>query len=236
MQLLAPIQYVLAEPTRGFAEFVQTAGNVNELREENTRLREQIDRLTRETVRLPELERENQDLLAQLNLKRARPESQWVTAKVIYYDPSNLSQSITVNSGSTDGVRLGMTVVTPRGIVGRVIRVSPSTSRVLLITDPSSSVTAMIQKTRAKGVVNGQRRSFLSMKYIQQSEVIRTGDVVVTSGVGGLFPEGIMIGHVVDVSQRDVDVFKEARLEPEVDFASLDTVLVLTSHLPLNLE
>ncbi len=236
VRALAPVQSILFGPSLGLSEFVRTLQSISDLRQENIRLREQVGRLTSETVRLPQLERENQELLGQLNLKRAKPDYQWVTAKVIYSDPSNLVQSVTIDRGTADGVREGMTAITPRGLVGRVVRVSPATARVLLTTDPSSSVTAMIQSTRAKGVVNGQRRDYLSMKYIHQSETIRTGDLAVTSGVGGIFPEGILIGRVAFVSQRDTDVFQEAQLEPEIDFTALENVLVLTNHLPLNLE
>lgn len=236
VQVFAPLQWGISGPAGSFSQFLNSIRSIHELREENARLREQVEILTRETVRVPELERENQELLAQIDLKRSRPEYQWLSAKVVYYDPSNLVQSITINRGSKDGVREGMTVITPAALVGRVVRTSPTTARVLLITDASSSVTAMIQNSRAKGVVNGQRREILLMKYIPQSEVVRTGDKVITSGIGGVFPEGILIGHIINVSQRDIDIFQEAQIEPAVDFGTLETVLVITNHLPMNLD
>ncbi|MCL5265835.1 MAG: rod shape-determining protein MreC [Chloroflexi bacterium] len=236
VQVFAPVQWALSGPSAGVAEFFQNFQGISDLRAENARLREEVDRLTQETVRLPELERENQELLAQLNLKRSQPTYQWITAKVIYYDPSNLVQSLTINRGSKDGLREGMTVITPAALVGRITRVSPATARVLLITDASSSVTAMIQSSRTKGVVNGQRREFLKMKYIPQSETVRTGDKVITSGVGGVFPEGILIGSVTNVSKKDTDIFQEADIEPGANLASLDTVLVIINHMPVTLD
>ncbi len=236
VQALEPIQWASSGPARGISEFFQTLSSMSKLREENARLREQVENLTRETVRVPELERENQELSAQLNLKHSEPTYQWISAKVIYYDPSNLVQSITIDRGSKDGVREGMTVITPAALVGRVVRTSPATSRVMLITDASSSVTAMIQSSRTKGVVNGQRRELLLMKYIPQSETLRTGDRVITSGVGGIFPEGILIGQVTNISQKDTDMFQEAQIEPAVNFDTLETVLVIINHLPVNLE
>lgn len=236
VQALAPFQFALAGPTRGASEFLNALQTVGDLREENARLREQVESLTGEVVRMPQLERENQELQAQLGLKRSQPNYQWIAAQVIYSDPSNLVQSVTINRGSKDGVREGMTVITPAALVGRIVRVSPATARVLLITDASSSVTAMVQNARTKGVVNGQRRELLLMKYIPQSEVVRTGDQVTTSGVGGVFPEGILLGHIVNISQKDTDIFQEAQVEPAVEFTTLDTVLVLINHLPVNLE
>lgn len=235
-QVAAPLQWALAGPSRGISDVLATVQAIGELRAENVRLRDEVDRLVGETARLDELERENQELREQLGLKRERPSLQWLSAQVIYSDPSNLVQSVTVNVGSREGVRQGMTVMTPRGLVGRVVYVSQSTSRVLLITDASSSVTAAIQGSRARGVISGQRRELLSMKYIPQSETVRTGERVVTSGVGGVFPEGILIGRITDVTRKDVDMFQQAQVEPEVDFSRLDRVLVVTNHLPLSLD
>jgi rod shape-determining protein MreC len=235
-QALAPVQWAVSGPSKGVTDFFTSIQTIGELREENARLREELERLTHEVVRVPELERENQELLAELNFRRAQPAFQWISAKVVHYDPSNLVQSVTINRGSKDGVREGMTVITPAALVGRVVRTSPATARVLLITDASSSVTSILQGSRAKGVVNGQRKELLQMKYIPQSEAVRTGDRVITSGVGGVFPEGILIGSITNVSQKDTDIFQEAQLDPAVDFATLDTVLVIVNHLPLNLE
>jgi len=235
-QAFAPLQWSLAGPVQTVSDVLSTIQNVGELRAENARLREEVDQLVGESARAQELERENQELREQLGFKRENPSLEWLSAQVIYSDPSNLVQSVTINVGNRDGVKQGMTVVTPRGLAGRIVQVSQNTSRVLLITDASSSVAAVIQDSRARGVISGQRRELLTMKYIPQSETIRTGERVVTSGAGGVFPEGILIGRIADVTRKDVDMFQEAQVEPEVDFARLDRVLVVTNHLPLNLD
>src|SRR5207245_2213001 len=130
----------------------------------------------------------------------------------------------------------GMTVVTPRGLVGQVIEVTPNTSKVLLITDVSSSVDALVQSNRAKGVVNGSRTANLTMTYIPQREKIQTGDRIVTSGLGGVYPSGVLVGMVTDVRQNDVDLFQDALVEPAVDFGRLEEVMIIVNHLPTTLR
>jgi len=130
-----------------------------------------------------------------------------------------------------------MTVLSTNGsLVGRIVYVGATTSRVLLITDVSSSVSAVVQSSRAYGVVNGQRSGTLLMKYIRQGEQLKTGDIVVTSGVGGVFPEGFMVGRVTDVRQIDIEMFQEARVDSQVDFDRLETVLVITNYRPAKLD
>ena len=235
-QAFAPIQGVLGGPTGDVSAAFGTLQSISDLRAENLRLREQVDKLVGDTSRLSDLERENQELREQLGLKREKPSLEWMSAQVIYSDPSNLVQSVTINLGKREGLREGLTVMTPRGLVGRIVQVNQNTSKVLLITDASSSVSAVIEGLRAKGVINGQRRQVLSMKHIPQSESFRTGDKVVTSGVGGVFPDGILIGRIAGVIRKDVDMFQQAEVEPEVDFSRLDRLLVVINHLPISLD
>ena len=235
-QALSPAQEFLADPARQASEFGRTINEMGQLRAENARLREEVGRLRRDAARLSEVARENEQLRDQLNLKREQPSYQLVSARVVGRDASNLLRSVAINRGGGDGIAMGMTVVTPAGLVGQVVRVGPRSARVLLITDVSSSVTALIQASRADGVVNGRSEPYLLMRYIPQPAELKTGDRVITSGVGGIFPNGIPIGRVTSVSKRDIEPFQEARVDAEVDFQMLETVLVITNHVPLRLE
>jgi rod shape-determining protein MreC len=133
-----------------------------------------------------------------------------------------------------------MTVMTPRGLVGKIVQLGHNAVKVLLLIDSGSSVNAMIQRSRAGGVVYGQRgptgTTPLVMRFIPQGEEIKPGDRVITSGLGGIFPPGIAIGQVAQVRQKDTDMFQEATIEPFVDFARLETVLVVTNHQPVRLD
>lgn len=234
--LTGPVEAAVGYPIQAIGGIFENVHGMAELRQENERLRAEVDRLQQETVLLPELQRENQLLREQLDLRRARPSYQYASGRIIGYDPDPLVKSIIINLGTRDGIADGMTVVTAQGLVGRVLRTNPNTAKVLLITDVSSSINGLVQSTRARGVVNGSPTGRLVMRYIGQSEVVHTGDRVVTSGLGGNFPPGILIGSVIDVRQRDVEMFQEARLEPAVDVNRLEVVLVVTNFLPTRLE
>jgi rod shape-determining protein MreC len=129
-----------------------------------------------------------------------------------------------------------MPVVSEQGLVGHIIALGTNWSKVLLIIDPSSSVAAMTQSERAPGVVSGRLGQDLQMTYIPQREKISVGDLVLTSGMGGRYPQSLVIGQVTEIQQRDIDAFQKATVRPSVSFEKLETVLVLTSFQPLDVE
>jgi rod shape-determining protein MreC len=239
VQVFGPLQSVVGRPTNEVGRIVEGVTSISTLRGENAALRAKVDDLTQQAASVPELEREVARLRDQLGLRRAQPSFQWIEAQIVLVDPSNASSSVTINRGSRDGLQDGMTVMTAQGIVGRVIRVTPSWSKVMLITNVGSSVNATVQDTRTRGIVSGQRRPNgvgLVMRHITQGEAIETGDRVITSGLGGVFPAGIVIGQVTDVRQRDTDLFQEATIEPMVDLHRLESVLVIVNHVPIRLD
>jgi len=233
---VGPVETGVSIPFVHLDQIGQSVQSISQLKSDNARLRSEVDLLTQQAVLVPELQRENAQLRAELGFSSANPEFRWITAHLIGFDPSNLVQAAILDQGSRSGVAKGMTVVTPRGLVGQVIEVTPNTSKVLLITDVSSSVDALVQSNRAKGVVNGWRTANLTMIYIPQREKIQTGDRIVTSGLGGVYPSGVLVGMVTDVRQNDVDLFQDALVEPAVDFGRLEEVMVIINHLPTTLR
>ncbi len=241
LDAFAPIQDLI---TSSYQEVTGTGGRtvatVDQLVQENERLRAENDRLAQEAVRAPELQRENDELRDLLGLRRAGAPWQWLPGRVIAADPSNLVRSIDVELPTTSGLVENMTVMTARGLVGKITKLGRNAARVLLVTDSTSSVNAMVQRSRARGVVYGVRgapgASQIVMRYIPQGEEIKAGDRIVTSGLGGIFPEGIAIGQVAEVRQSATDMFQEATVEPFVDFGRLETVLVITNHQPVKLD
>jgi len=135
--------------------------------------------------------------------------------------------------GQRHDVRVGMSVITDQGYVGRISEVTESTSKVLLINDPSSAVNAILQSSRLNGVVRGTPSGDLVMDYIPQGEEFSVGEAVLTSGLGGRVPRGIPIGQVVEIRQRDIDVFQQAVVHPTVNFPRLELVMVVTNFDPL---
>ena len=240
LDAVAPVQELVTSSYQDVAGTGKTVATVDQLVQENERLRAENDRLARDAAAAPELQRQNDDLRQLLGLRQGGANWQWLPGKVVSADSTNLIRSITAEVPSTDGLVLGMTVMTPRGLVGKIVKIGRNAVQVLLITDASSSANAMIQRTRSGGVVYGQRgptgTSSLVMRYIPQGEEIKTGDRVITSGLGGIFPAGIVVGQVSQVRQRDTDMFQEATIEPSVDFGRLEDVLVITNHQPVKLD
>jgi rod shape-determining protein MreC len=225
--------------TGGFAD-------VNALRDQIKQLQNQVNELAINSVRVRELENENAILRQQLGYKQSNPDFDLVgaavlqrnpdQARIIGQDPTNLTRYIIVDQGDAEGVQVGMPVVTPQGLVGRVTAVGTHWAKVLLITDPSSSVNGVVQSTRATGVVQGEVGNLVTnnliIQYVPQGEAIKVGDLILTSGIGGNFPKRLVIGEVTEVRKHDIDLFQEATIRPTVDFTRLEFVLILKKFTP----
>ncbi|HVR89165.1 MAG TPA: rod shape-determining protein MreC [Candidatus Limnocylindria bacterium] len=232
-QLLVPVQRVLAETGITTNRFAQAIGEIDRLQGQNARLRADNDRLTIENARLAE-----QVVAAQQDgkldaLQRSLPYTT-VPAPVIARDPSGVIRSIVIGAGRDSGVRLDGVVLSDQGVVGRVSEVGSNYAKVLLITDSSSTVSALVQSSRSSGLVRGQYGDTLVMEWILQSDPVKRGDVVVTAGLGignelrSFYPKGLLIGTVVDVTKADVAAYQRAVVSPAVDLRKLESVLVIT--------
>jgi len=222
---------------RQITNVVSTARDLATLRARNNQLQTVVDTLTIDNLRLKEIEAENERLRSLLRFAQLNPNYDFrggqVIARVISKNPSNYLASITLDLGAEHGIKPGMPVVTERGLVGRIYKVGPLSSTVLLITDPSSGVPALIQRNRLVGVVNGRAGSAPVMDYIPQDAEITVGDLIITSGLGGEFPKNLVIGQVVEVRQRDYEMFQQATVRPTVNFDRLEFVQVITNFRPL---
>jgi rod shape-determining protein MreC len=211
-----------------------------ELQQDNIFLQAEVNRLLVENIQLQELARENQHLRELLNYIRNNPTFDYTTAsvvgRVIGADPTNLRYTIFIDVGARAGIAKDMPVVTERGLAGRVIQVNPNSTQVLLTIDPASSVNAIIQTSRVEGIVHGELDGTLVMTRIAQGETVSPGDLVLTSGLGGTFPDKLVIGQVIEVFQQDLELFQSARIRPTVDFGNLETVLVITTFEPLQVQ
>jgi len=196
------------------------------LEEENRLLREIIEEMKQERIQLLEFRGENSRLRSLLGFKQGfqRP---LLPAEVIGKDLSGWFQTVVIDRGKRDGIEEGMAVVSVQGIVGQIMESSKSFARVLLITDPNSAVAALIQRTRARGVVEGDGRQLCRLKYLHRSEEIEPGDLVLASGLDGLYPKGVLIGTVLRTETKDPELFQRVEVKPSVDFRRLEDVMVL---------
>lgn len=240
LRFVVPIQGKIASLANNISDLTQATRDIEELHRRNEDLQGLADSLMIENVRLKEVESENETLRRLLNFTQANPTHSYkaaeVKGRVIGRDPSNFLSYLIIDSGSEQGIEKDMPVVTERGLVGRITDVGSNWAKVMLTIDPSSSVNALIQSSRATGVVEGQVGGSLVMKYIPQGETVNVNDIVLTSGLGGNFPKKLIIGQVTAVHQRDIEMFQQADIRPTVDFNNLEIVLVITNFLPDDFE
>lgn len=230
--VLAPLQYGLSWVSGEVGRTVETVRQLDTLQDQVRELQQTVDRLMIENVRLHDAEIELGRLRELLQFRQANPTFEMLAAEVIGRDSSNLLEYLLIDRGTQDGVALGMPVVTNRGLVGRITMVYPHSARVMLLTDVASSVSALIQSSRATGVVQGQGRRGLILQYLEQGEQVQIGDIVLTSGLGSNFPKRLVIGQVTEAKQTRVDMFQEVLLQSAVAFDRLESVLVIQSFAP----
>lgn len=226
LDVVAPFQVVFSWFGRGagglWSGYIDLVG----AREEAEALRVRVAALEAQLARYGELERENQRLAALLDF-RPRVEGTAWGARVIAREPGPLSTTLTIDRGARDGVRRGMAVLAPDGVVGRVVEVSHTASRVALLTDHNSGVDALIERTRARGVVQGGADGGCAMNYLHRDADVQVGDRVLTSGLDGVFPKGIVIGEVVEVRRRHRGLLQSAIIQPSAALDRLEEVVLV---------
>jgi len=196
------------------------------VRAENRSLKAQIEQMRLEQVRMSQDAGQARRLQALLAFKEQFI-SQTMAAQVIGGSGSELSRSIYIDKGYKDGIKTDMAVITADGIVGKVLRVYHSTSLVLLIDDQTSGVGAILDKTRLQGILRGTPSGEVVLEKVMSDETVPPGELVLTSGGDGIFPKGLLVGHVTKVSPGS-ELFLNIRVRPAVDLNKLEEVLVVT--------
>ncbi len=198
------------------------------VREENKRLRAEIDRLRQELA--ANREAANTALLLRRLLQfRETIQPPPITATVIGRDPSLFSATMIVDRGATDDVFLGMPAVTAEGVVGQVVEVAPRVAKVLLATDPNSAIDVLDQRSRVQGILKGNGQNYI-MEYVLKGTDVQKDDIIVTSGMNGLFPKGLVLGVVSKVIQGQRGMFQQIFVRPAVDFHQLEAVLLIPTE------
>jgi rod shape-determining protein MreC len=235
MEVCSPFQkastFVLKKVEGVFRSYVFLV----DLRRENEELKKRMADLRRENDQMKEMAQSHERLRKLLQFRETLS-STVIAAEVTGQDPSSWFKSITINKGEKDGIRQGMAVISPEGVIGQILKTAPSQSVVLLITDYNSAIDSIVQRTRAKAIVEGKGENRCQLKYLLRAEDVVEGDRVVTSGLNGNFPKGLMIGEIKKVDRKGHGIFQYAELMPSVDFTRLEEVLVIKGSPPLPLE
>jgi len=227
--VLRPLQ-VMSQTATGWIKGIQESYLTLEgYKVENERLRQKLIELEKERNRLMESEATNRRLQKLLEFRSQVPVG-GITASIIAASASPWFKSCLLDKGSADGIRTGMAVVTPLGALGRVIELAPRTAKVLLIIDPNSGVDVVVQRTRARGIVSGSLENGPIMKYVKHSEDVQVGDRLVTSGLDGVYPRGMMVATVTTVRKQTVGLFQQIGVMPAVTLERTEHVLVVSAQ------
>ena len=215
-------------------DFLTAPRDITSLRQRNSELEAEVSELQAQVIQLQQEVGETQILAALVDFSRANPENQYRAAVVIGHDPSPFLQYVIINRGSNDGILRGMPVVTDQGLVGRVDAVIADAARVQLITDPAANVNIRLQNAEEDASLVGSVTGDLTLEMIPQDASLERGDLVLTSGLGGGYPPNLIVGQVVNV--RSLDLFKQATVQPVVDFNQLQIVLIIVNFEPIDIN
>lgn len=228
LQAVAPVQKGLNASIKSIRDawlrYIFLVG----IEEENKNLKKKINELKSVIISYQEGYLEAQRLKKLLSLTDDYNYN-FIPARVIGREQAALSKTILINKGTVQGLKAGMPVVVPPGLIGRLVNVSWHASKVLLFIDENSNIDAIVQRTRIQGIISGAGSRGLILKYISKTQDVQEGDVIVSSGMGGVFPKGLLIGQVSHVDRLEASLFLKINVAPFVDFSKLEEVLVLAS-------
>lgn len=239
---LSPLQSLASRAVQPFENGWRWFGQAVQANKQNRDMRVQLEELRGQLVTLREASQENERLKGLLDMRQAGIFPQgatFVVARVVGKSATKWQSWVQIDKGSADGIALNQPVVgatipvvgslSGKGLVGKVIAVAAHAAQIQLVIDPGSSVAAVVQGTRAEGIVEGTVSGGLLMDYVERDKPVEEKLVVVTSGFGQIFPKGIPIGLVQTIGEVDVNIYKQIEVRPFVDFSSLEEVMVLTS-------
>ncbi len=230
--LLTPLQQVAAGGTTAAGDALTPPKSLEELTEENKKLREENKRLTDELVDYYDIKNRNEELNRFYNIKAENQDFTLVTAKVIGRDPLENFYGMTLDKGSVDGVDKDDPVMTENGLVGIVSEVSPKSCRVITILCPDIQVGVADKKTDDNGVLSGRAelsdKGYTVMNNLSEQNKAETGDIVVTSGYGGIYPDNIKIGKIKELSSDSYTSMPMAVIEPYEDVRTTGSVAIIT--------
>ncbi len=229
ISLIAPFQEAVSRSIRFVRDIWGHYFFLVKVAQENDNYKRALSHAVEKDNLYKELKLSNIRLRSSLNFRKTIPDKV-IAAEVIGKDPSPWFKSIMIDKGKNDGVKKGVAVVIPEGIAGQVTEVSTHYSKVLLIIDHNSAVDALVQRTRARGIIKGGSADRCLFKYVLCKSDVAVGDTVVSSGLDGVFPKGLPVGHVSGVIRPNSGIFQEVSVTPYVDFEKLEEVLVVLNH------
>jgi rod shape-determining protein MreC len=227
LMIVSPFQKHLSGLVRSVKEIWNQYFFLVSTAEENLQLKKALGQSLQRLNRCSETQLANDRLRHLLGFEApsARP---MIAAQVVGKDPSPWSKTVIVDKGSNNNVRPGAPVVVPEGIVGVIVEASPQYAKVLLLIDPNSAVDALVQRTRARGIVKGGGAGYCVFDYVLRKHEISVGDTVVSSGLDGVFPKGLRVGRISEIVRLNAGIFQRVSVTPTVDFEILEEVFIIS--------
>ena len=226
ISIVAPFQKATSTSIRFVRDIWRHYFFLVNVAKENEDLRKDLNRAFEKNIQFKEFELSNTRLRKLLKFKKNITD-RVLAAEVIGKDPSPWFKTVLIDKGQQDGVEKGMAVVIPEGIAGQTTEVSAHYSKVLLIVDHNSAVDALVQRDRARGIIKGGSAGQCLFKYVLRKHDVEVDDIVVSSGLDGVFPKGLPVGYVSGVIKPKSGIFQEVTVTPHVDFEKLEEVLVV---------
>jgi len=231
--ITAPFQSALSGIIKGSEKVVSSYLGLWNQKKNIKKMEKELSQWRQDTIYSKELALENIRLRKILNIKMTQDHRR-VVARRIAYGSSRFEQSIRIQKGQRHGLQEGYAVISADGLIGQIIKVYWGHADVLLITDPSSSVDVIVQRSRENAMLKGGSGQRLAFEYLDKSADVTEGDTVITSGLDGIYPKGFPIGRISAVGQKDQSLFLEASVEPFVDFYQIEEVVVLIPQDPVS--
>lgn len=232
--VMAPIKQGCSYIAYKFVNVRDFIWDMRAYKEDNERLEAENIKLKQEVRDVSSYKEENERLEAMLKLKDSSENYTYVAASVISYSQTGWYKVIEINKGAINGISVGSAVVTPEGLVGRVTEVGPNNAVISTILDKSSVIGIKISRTGGTGLVEGDEELakdlMCKLSFLDRNTPIIVGDVIETSGSGGAYPSGVVIGTVINISANSAGTLNYAKIEPAVDFADLNYVMVITGN------
>ncbi len=224
----SPVMKLMAGSGSSVSNFFDFMGKIKDLNRRNIELTSEVRDLKQQLAADVEMRVQNTALRKQLGF--SNPSNQAVVpAEIVAYQPDNFRAFVTINRGRRDGLRNGMAVTSQGSLLGKLVNTQENTSQVFLLNDPDFKVAAIDQNTRTTGIVHGQIGKGLVLTNVPQDQIVKTGDMLVTSGLGGDFPKGLIIGKIETISRQDNAIFQSAAVVPSVKINQLELVFIMIS-------
>jgi len=230
-EVISPVQEGLSNSKKNLSSLKDNYLLIVNTSKENFVLKKQISRLENDLSTMEEVRKENLRLKHLLNYVDEMPPER-VMAQVVGWDSANEFKVIRLNKGTDQGIKVMSPVITDHGLVGYVYRATRNYSDVLTILDQNNRVDVVVERTRTHGIVEGVFNFKCALKYVMRNEPVEVGDKLITAGVGGIYPKGVKVGMITDISKENFGMTLSIEVVPSVDFDKLEEVLVLISPAP----